>query len=171
MTLLPPEDQEAEPSRRRGDRRANPALQLIGCYELGFAVIGVVLAVRAGHSIIADVLRGFPRTTLPFALAASAGAILIWDRRQSIGLSMFVQALQIPFWSFGGTAWQFTAGAYCSVSIVGERANLFVGAASTIVAGTRSEPHIVGLGVNLVPLVVIYLLRRYHKISRAQGDP
>src|SRR5687768_17696833 len=105
------------------------ARQWIGLYEFlagcaGFGVTLVVTPNLAGQVPVqwrTQFWLAVAAALGMFGVVAAAGVLLMRRHRLGVGLSVVVQALQVPLWAVvGGTRWVFFAGVYLAPLLVDE---------------------------------------------------
>lgn len=131
---------------------------VLGWYEIASGGAGIVLMIWAASHASADLPGGAWYSMGPFVLLVLAGTQLLRGHGEGVRLSVALQLGQVLFFSVGGVVWKFIAGLQASVWITAERSYAKVGVEATLLAGRGASNEPILLGINIVPVIVVYLL-------------
>lgn len=142
------------------------SVRILGWYHVAGAVAGGVLTLWAWSQGV--VLFGsLWSAALPFALTMAAGRALLDDRKWARLLAYIVQLLQIPIVILPAITWKFIAGIIASLTIGDQGPRLYGGVEATWFVGSGNLGGLpITLGINVVPIIVMVLLFRSHKLER-----
>jgi hypothetical protein len=98
-------------------------------------------------------------STIMFALLALAGFLVLRRHRLGAGLSVALQLVQVPMWSALGTSWMFTTGPYLGPMFTEAGLEPSIGLNLQWFAQVRGATGPAWAVINLVPFVVLLLLR------------
>lgn len=107
--------------------------------------------------------------TSPFGLVATAGLRLRLRRREGWILSLAAQLIQVCWWSARGIVWRFCAGGYLYLVLNSQRSTASAGLDATLFVGSGATGQVPTLGVNLVPIGVVFLLFYCRRRRCVQG--
>ena len=147
--------------------------RVLGWYEIlsgagGIVLVAIVLPqmverVEAPHRIAIVLL--YVAIGCVFVAVLLAGLLLLRDHRWGVLLSVLVQAAQIPLWAVGSSRWAFFSGAYLALLWQPDSPTILVGLKSSLELYWRGSQAATFFGINLVPIVVIYFLRKLTSVS------
>ena len=142
--------------------------RLVAWYEIVAGLAGVLLALVFAPRIVDQLppehrqsaVLVFALIAALFVLLAIAGFLLARGQRSGRVLSLALQWAQVPVVSLGVFRWVFFGGAYLVPAWSPESSTLLVGLKSNLEInwGPPSPPAL--LGLNVVPLLVIWALHR-----------
>jgi hypothetical protein len=143
-------------------------IRLVAWYEIVAGLLGVLLALAAAPRLVGQLppehrqsaVLVFALIGALFVVLALAGFLLARGHRWGRALSLALQWAQAPVVSLGVFRWVFFGGAYLVPAWRPEGSTLLVGLKSNLEInwGPPSLPALVGL--NLVPLFIIWALHR-----------
>lgn len=145
--------------------------KIIGWYEIIGGIIGAVLTIVVMLKV--GLLQQFLISLIFFVflvlflISITSGVLLLRQIKWGETLSMIIQSLQIPKFIIGGTAYSFIAGAKLSIMFsrgLGTGFGVDFGIFSEFNFHVNSYLHGILFGVNLVPIVVIFLLLKYRRV-------
>lgn len=134
--------------------------------------VGVYEVVSGGAGLIAVAVQGDPfiavlPLTLPFFALILAGIGLLTGTRGSTVFSTVLQALQIPIVSMLGVAWRFVAGFGAGFAFTPTSTRVFFAAETTFAASWEASQMQATIGLNLFPILVIWVLLRDREVVPA----
>lgn len=144
--------------------RRTSVLWMIGAYELLGGVVGLMTMLWIG-------LR-YPRalpgqdlsvSLLPFGALMFAGLWLIREPRRSQAPSALLQLAQIVGISTHGFVWKFSAGLYASITLLGDRMNLFAGWDTSLLLGLQARGQPFAFSLNVVPICLLIAMWRFRR--------
>jgi hypothetical protein len=109
-----------------------------------------------------------------FLIALAAGVLLLLRRPSAFRLATLVQLLQLPVFTIGAWKWSFFAGLYAAILVSNAPGPLSfdLGAKAALILAWAGEPSgEVSLGINVVPLAVLWLLRRLQRAVPSDTTP
>ena len=95
-----------------------------------------------------------------FAAVILAGVLLLEAHPAGRILSSAVQLLQVPAVAAASWHWLFFAGAYLDLAWLGGQPRLFGGLKADLDVAWAGAQQVTGVGINVVPLIVLWLLWR-----------
>lgn len=150
---------------RAGDRR-NLYHGAVGVYEIVSGGAGLIAVVVQGSGSFAAVLP----LTLPFFALIIAGVFVLAGTRGSTVLSTVLQAAQIPIVAMLGVAWRFVAGIGVGFVITPTSTRVFFAAETTFAPSWGASQLPGALGLNLFPLLVIWMLLRNRRTTNQHEE-
>jgi hypothetical protein len=140
--------------RPRGTHAVWDRARLIGAYQIGAGVLGVINARYAPTYAMADLVFGL--------VVVASGVALVLGARWATGAAIAVNAIQVPAFSTGRVAFLVRSGLSCIVAIVsGQESGLHV---QFDVGSVINHPLASGVeafvGINLTALALVCALAR-----------
>ena len=151
--------------------------KIIGWYEIVGGTIGVILVIYTGIRLIESMnslgMVLFFLFTILFLFSILSGFLLLRNNKTGETLSILVQAIQIPQFIIKGTAYSFVAGAKFTLQYYknfGIGYKIDFGVFSEFNFYINSNVNGFLIGINLVPIILIFLLFRSKKNKKFIND-
>lgn len=152
-------------------------MRLISLYEIIGGILGVcAFIILSMLMFVSPIINKNLLTILAliimvglYVLSIVAGIILWKDKTKGITLSIIVQAFQIPYVALSGFTYLFVSGLQAGAGITfaansfGLKMLIHLGSSGTIDFSSDSKYLLVG--INVVPIIIIYYLRKSRKTN------
>lgn len=148
----------------------------LGWYHLAAGLTGIVLTLFFTPSLLEKVHEEYRwqvvlmmlSIAILFGVVAFAGILILRRSRWGERIAIPIQLLQIPIVSVHPVRWIFFAGAYFVLSWkAGYDLDVYLGLKSSIDLWWSNPQFQTMIGINVVPFMIIWLLRRKLPLSEA----
>ncbi len=154
----------------RHENRAGIFRKIIGWYEMVGGIVGIMITF--GLLLRINLLNNLVLTMIfsifvaLFLMSCLAGYLLLQDKKSGYYLSLIVQAIQFPQFVVQGVAYTFIAGSQFTIQWMhglNTAFNAKFGLFSEFNFFIQSGYPITLIGINFVPIVIIYVLIKQMK--------